>query len=202
MGLLSGIKDRIQAKVPIESVQESAERRIDKARMERKQTAAESYVKKAKQIGSDVTSGEISEDYAEKLRKRTTKKYDKESMLFGDRLGKGAAKASEKISGVVKTVSKVAVKEIKQARPWDVQGRPREEQPTRPGSYRMPGRPKSPRHSESLGGFKSPTYHKGEMYMPSARSFDTGLGMGTSRSKKKKKTGVPRALDMNFDWEI
>jgi hypothetical protein len=66
----------------------------------------------------------------------------------------------------------------------------------------MPGRPKSPRHSESLGGFKSPTYHKGEMYMPSARSFDTGLGMGTSRSKKKKKTGVPRALDMNFDWEI
>ena len=111
-------------------------------------------------------------------------------------------KGARAVSKVAKNVGTKSIKEIKQARPWDVQGRPREEPTSKPSSYRMPGRPKSPRHSESLGGFKSPTYHKGEMYMPSARSFDTGLGMGTSRSKKKKKTGVPRALDMNFDWEI
>ncbi len=197
MGLLDSVKKYVPG----------TEAYDDKKDIEQQKRELKANINKASRDYETRKRTDISTERKNVLVEKSEYKAEREKLspakrVFTSTPVKWLDKGARAVSKVAKNVGTKSIKEIKQARPWDVQGRPREEPTSKPGSYRMPGRPKSPRHSESLGGFKSPTYHKGEMYMPSARSFDTGLGIGTSKGKKKKRTGVPRALDMNFDWEI
>jgi hypothetical protein len=177
-------------------------------KQERVHDAEERRLKKIEEVSA---RQELSSERRKELIEKANKRSEKERMGSKERVVAGAKRVFTStpvrlLDKGVRAVSKVAVKEIKQARPWDVQGRPREEQQTRPGSYRMPGRPKSPRHSKGIGGFDSPTYHKGEAYIQSPEAYDTGL-YGNLPTKKRSKgkgrgRGLPNALNMSFDWRL
>lgn len=200
-----GLLDTIKKHVP--GTEEYGDRR-DIEKQERAHDAEERRLKKIEEVSA---RQELSSERRKDLIEKANKRSEKERMGSKERVVAGAKRVFTStpvkwLDKGARAVSKVAVKEIKQSRPWDVQGRPREKQPDRSGSYRMPGRPKSPRHSGDIGGFKSPTYHKGEAYIQSPRSFDTGL-YGNLPTKKRSKgrgrgRGTPRALSMNFDWRL
>lgn len=210
-----GLLDRIKAKIPIDSVREPAEQRIDQARAQKQSEALDKTYNEQRRIIARRDSGQISNELAEKQIERRVEKFEKAKQLTGDRLAAGATKYGHKFkTGVDKIIDK-------QTKPKNKPSSLKEERTVTDKSgktttirtYHAPpkqslprGRPRS--YHAPRGGFTPPASGRGgggggRSVMPRMPPMNFDMGFGPAPKKKKRTDGRKDPMDpFNFDLKF